>query len=311
MKAPNFKIKLLCTVLAIIMISLTLVSCNKSESYDNGTSIGDAESGSNISSPNAGGSTKVESERKIIKTVKISAETKDFENTIKNINDKCDNLGGYIESSTVQGNHLDDRKGARSATYTLRIPHDKLDAFTGDIEKSVNVTNITSNIDEITDAYYDAVARLSVLESQKESLQKMYDSFTSYSDINDMMIVQDKLYDVIEEIESYKARINAYDNKVEYSTVNLTIFEVVEYTEKDEEEKGFGQRMGDSFVEGITDFWKGCQDFIVWFVGAIPSLITWALIIFAIVKISRKIRKKKREKKEKNNNSPTDNQTQG
>lgn len=311
MKISNLKIKLLCTILAVIMLSLALVSCNKSESYDNSIGVGNSESGSNISSPGSSISTKVESERKIIKTVKMSAETKEFEKTLDNINDKCDSLGGYIESSTVTGNSFDNKKGARSATYTLRIPHDKLDAFTGDIEKSVNVTNITSNIDEITDAYYDAVARLSVLESQKESLQKMYNSFTSYSDINDMMIVQDKLYDVIEEIESYKARINAYDNKVEYSTVNLTILEVVEYTEKDEEEKGFGQRMGESFIEGITDFWKGCQDFTVWFVGAIPSLITWALIIFAIAKISRKIRKKKKEKKEKKNTTPTDNQTEG
>ena len=307
----NFKIKLFSLIIAIVLVSLTFVSCNKSESYDNGISMGGAESGSNISSPDKSVTSTVETERKIIKTVKISAETKEFEKTIDNVNEKCESLGGYIESSTVTGNRLDDKKGARSATYTLRIPHDKLDAFTGDIEKSVNVTNITSNIDEITDAYYDAVARLSVLESQKESLQKMYESFTSYSDINDMMIVQDKLYDVIEEIESYKARINAYDNKVEYSTVNLTIFEVVEYTEKDEDEKGFGQRMSDSFIEGITNFWKGCQDFAVWFVGAIPSLIIWALVIFAVTKISRKLRKKKKEKKDNKNTTPTDNQTQG
>lgn len=287
-------LKIISLVIVIVMLPFVFCACNKAEDAKENYA-GNESAGSTIMSPEKDSNASIESERKIIKTVKMSAETKEFDNTVENIEKMCSDIGGYIESSTVTGNRLDDKRGSRSATYTLRIPSDKLDKFTGDIENSVNVTNLTSNIDEITDTYYDAVARLSVLESQKESLQKMYDSFTNYSDINDMMVVQDKLYDVIEEIESYKARINAFDNKVEYSTLHINIFEVVEYTEEEAEEKGFGKRLLEAFVSGWTDFWNGCQDFAVWFVEAFPSLIVWALVIFCVCVIARKIRKKKKE----------------
>ena len=305
-------LRIISLVIVILMLSFVFCACNKGNSMAE-DAAGNSSAGSTVMSPEKdSNASSVESERKIIKTVKMSAETKEFDKAVDNIEKMCAEVGGYIESSTVNGNSLDSKKSSRNATYTLRIPADKLDKYTGDIEDSVNVTNITSNIDEITNAYYDAVARLSVLESQKDSLQKMYDSFTSYSDINDMMVVQDKLYDVIEEIESYKARINAYDNKVEYSTLNISIYEVVEYTEP-KEEKGFGQRIGEAFVSGWTDFWHGCQDFAVWFVEAFPSLIVWALVIWGACIIVRKIRKIKKAQKDSKaaennqNNSDTNN----
>lgn len=293
-------LRIISLALVIIMLPFVFCACNASSSKAEdavGNHMGN-QAGSTVMSPEKDSNSTVESERKIIKTVKMSAETKEFDKTIENIEKMCSEIGGYIESSTVNGNSLNDKHGSRrNASYTLRIPADKLDNFTGDIENSVNVTNLTSNIDEITDAYYDAVARLSVLESQKESLQKMYDSFTSYSDINDMMVVQDKLYDVIEEIESYKARIKAYDNKVEYSTVYINLQEVVEYTEPKVEKEGFGKRLGDAFISGWTDFWHGCQDFAVWFVEAFPTLMIWAIVIVLICLIARKLHKKKKDKK--------------
>ena len=302
----TFALRIISLALVIVMLPLVFCACNASNSKAE-NAVGDMYSnesaGSVVTSPEKNSNSTVESERKIIKTVTMSAETKEFDKTVENIEKMCSEIGGYIESSTVNGNSLNDKRGSRNATYTLRIPADKLDDFTGDIENGVNVTKLTSNIDEITDAYYDAVARLSVLESQKESLQKMYDSFTSYSDINDMMVVQDKLYDVIEEIESYKARINAYDNKVEYSTVNLNLFEVVEYTEPEVEKKGFGQRLGEAFVSGWTDFFDAFQDFAVWFVEISPFLMIWALIVVVILVclLSKKWRKKKKESNADNN----------
>lgn len=301
-------LRIISLALVIIMLPFVFCACNKAE--DAKGNYESESAGSTIMSPEKDSNSTVESERKIIKTVKISAETKEFDKTVDNIEKMCAEIGGYIESSSVNGNSLNNKKGSRSATYTLRIPAEKLDDFTGSIENSVNVTNLSSNIDEITDSYYDAVARLSVLESQKESLQKMYDSFTNYSDINDMMVVQDKLYDVIEEIESYKARIKAYDNKVEFSTIYVNLSEVVEYTEPDVEEKGFGKRLGEAFVSGWTNFFDGFQDFAVWFVEASPLLMLWAIIvaIICICLLSKKIRKKKKDKKTNNSkNSDTTN----
>ncbi len=291
--------RLLSLILILIFTSVIFCAC-AAKSYDSSPSESIENkytSGSSIASPESSSqSSAIDTERKIIKTVSITAETKKFDETVENINKLCADMGGYVETSTVTGNSINVSSQSRSASFTLRIPADKLDDFTGDVEDSVNVTNIKSNSEEITESYYDAVARLSVLEAQRESLQKMYDSFDDYSDMDDMLAVQDKLYDVIEEIESYKARINSYDNKVEYSTVYINIYEVLEYTPVSTP-KSFGEKFVSSFKNGWINFWAGCQNFAVWFAGAIPTLIIIAGITVAAIFIVKKIYKTAKAKK--------------
>lgn len=298
----KFSLKILSIALILILATTLFCSCNKADGDAMAPGYGgNYEGGSEMGkSPDSG---TIDTERKIIKTVSINAQTKEFDKTIENINTLCSSLGGYIENSSVSGNSYGSGRSSRYASYTLRIPSEKLDQFTGDMENSVNVTSITSNIQEITDAYYDAVARLQVLESQRASLQKMYESFDEYSDINDMMVVQDKLYDVIEEIESYKARINAYDSKVAYSTVTISLYEVVEYTAVDPNGPTFGERIWDAFKTSWKNFWEFCQDFTVVFIRAIPTLLLLGSIAFGIFMIiwgSIRRARKKRIKRSQN-----------
>lgn len=316
----KLNLRFLSLVLVLIFATIIFCSC-ASKSFDAAApeSMSGGKNnaaGSTVMSPNSGASqdATVETERKIIKTVNISAETKAFDKTIENINKMIADIGGYVENSTVTGNSINASTRSRNASFTLRVPQDKLDEFTGNVENSVNVTNLTSNSKEITESYYDAVARLEVLEAQRESLQKMYDSFTKPSDMSNMLAVQDRLYDVIAEIESYKARINSYDNKVEFSTVHINISEVLEYTPINTP-KNFGERFVSSFKRGWINFWAGCQNFAVWFAGAIPSIIIIAGItvaaIFVLKNVFRKAKAKKaRIKAEKNNDSDNNNKTE-
>ena len=112
--------------------------------------------------------------------------------------------------------------------------------------------------------------------------------------VSEILSIQDRLYDVIEEIESYKARINKYDNKVAYSTVTISLYEVVEYTPVT---PSFGSRIVEAFKISWTNFWNFCQNFTIVFVRAIPTLLllgTIAFIIVVIIKGSIKRARKKR-----------------
>ena len=305
----KFNLKLLSIILVLIFATTILASCAKNEgSYapgydiDVGESVNKDSIGSTVPSPESGSQGNIDTDRKIIKTVKINAETKDFDKAIENINVLCANIGGYIESSTVSGNSINSGRTSRSAYFTLRIPADKLDEFTGNVEDSVNITNLSSSSTEITESYYDAVARLEVLETQRESLQKM---LKEANGVNEMLSIQDRLYDVIEEIESYKARINSYDNKVAYSTVSINLYEVLEYSQINRTELTFGERFVRALKRGVTDFWDGCQDFAVWFAEALPTLILLAALTFAAIVIIKKIRKTKKLKKAQKSEAPT------
>jgi hypothetical protein len=112
-----------------------------------------------------------------------------------------------------------------------------------------------------------------------------------------MLKVQERLYDVIEEIEALQTKLNLYDGQVAMSTVRLSLREVIVYTAVVEPDPTFGERIGEAFRESWADFGEGCQDFAVWFVEAFPTLLVLVvvhggifLIIFASVKRGQKKR---------------------
>ena len=242
-------------------------------------------------------------ERKIIKTVSITAETKSFDTAVDAINGYVSSYGGYVQSSELSGKSLDfyGRYYERNANYTVRIPAENLDAFLGDVGKMLNIVRNHGTIDDVSPQYYDIVSRLETLETEKQALQKMYEQADS---IDYMLQVQQRLYDVIEEIEAYTTKLNYYNNQVAYSTVHLRVDEVVEYTEIQEEPETYGERIARAFTESWKDFAEGCRDFSVDFVYAIPTLLVIAIIGAAVtvivILIVRADHKKRLAKKAKN-----------
>lgn len=303
MKKSIFKI--LTLSLAAIMILALLVSCaaGKAEADDYyyvENSMPSVEKGEGFDNSSAGGSLPSlmngEYERKIIKTANVSAETKEFDEAIAYIENLCTSKGGYIESSSVRGSSINSRYNYRYANYTIRIPAENLDSFTSELGNTLNIVNSSSNANEVTSAYYDIKSRIEVLELQKASLQEMYDNYTDYKDIDSLLNLQDKLFDVIAEIEAYQTQIKLYDDQVAYSTMHLNISEVVDYTENPEEDTFF-TRLGKAFVGGWETFVDIVSGLSVGIAYILPELVITAVVITLILILTRNKRRAKKEKK--------------
>ena len=246
-----------------------------------------------------------EYERKIIKTAHISSETKDFDGAIKKLEALLTEANAYIESSSVRGVGYNVDKRGRSASYTIRVPADKFDALNSGLDNILNITSSSSNADEVTSRYYDIKSRIEVLELQKESLQKMYDNYTDYSDVNSLISLQDKLFAVIEEIEAYETQLRLYDDKISYSTVNLSISEVVDYTENKENDT-FWQKLGTSLSDGWETFLEILTGIVTVIAFILPELVVIAIVITLIIVFSKRRKKKNKKNKEPINDTTPD-----
>lgn len=280
----NSIIRILALAVALLMAFMTLVSCDKAGDHyaENASPSVDSADRENAGGMEGGstdgtvGSLSGDYERKIIRTVTMSCETKAYDDAITLIMTTLQANGGYVETSETTGTGYENtRNPGRRASYTLRVPAEKLDAFLEALRTSdgIRILSQNSTSNEITAAYYDTVSRLETLEAEKASLTAMLEGFTDYNDINAMLRVQERLYDVIEEIEALQTKLNVYDGQVAMSTVKLSLREVVTYTEVEEPDPTFGQRMKETFVESWSEFGEGWLDFFVWFVGAFPTLL--------------------------------------
>ena len=242
--------------------------------------------------------------RKIIKNVSMTLEALEFDKAVEDIKSSALSQGGYIENSYVSGRSINQQYNQRYASFTIRVPADKLSFYVNTLNEAYNLLNINETASDITDRYYDTEARLKSLVTQEERLLSMLEGAT---ELQYMLEVERNLADVRYQIENYYSTLTRYDNQVSMSTVTIELQEVVKYQEITEPPKTFGQRLSSAISGSWNNFVFGLQDFTIDFTYALPGLLTFCVIVgfivFIFVSLAKR-RKKKKQQKEENEKTP-------
>ena len=239
----------------------------------------------------------VPDERKIIRHASMELETREFDSAVRQIESLVAEAGGYIESSSQEGYSLEYQGDYREryASIQARIPSEKLDGVMASVGGLCNVLNQSESMDDITDSYYDAQARLDSLEIQEERLLELLSQATS---LEDMITLESALSEVRYQIESLTASLRRMDSQVTYSYLDISLREVVEYRAIQEKPQNFGEQMAAAFGRGIDGMVAGLQSFALFVAEAGPSLVLLALVILLIVLIVRACSKSARKRRE-------------
>lgn len=230
------------------------------------------------------------SERKLIKTVNLTVETKGFDEFLEIVERRVAALGGYLSSSSVNGNSYHGNR-TRWADLTVRIPADACDAFLSDVSESGNVTWRSESVDDVTMTYVDMESRIKAYETEYETLLTILEKAESLSDV---IVVQDRITEVTYQLESYRSQLRKYDDLIAYCTVYLNISEVEELTVVEEPPVTVGERMARGLNRTLENLAEDAEDFAVWFVSNLPVLVIDAAVVVAIALILRKILQKYR-----------------
>ena len=123
----------------------------------------------------------------------------------------------------------------------------------------------------------------------------MMASLDTQNDYNFWLTIQTRLSEVRQQIARLQAQLNNYDSRVEYSTVNLSINEVVNYTPAEEE--SFGTQIKNAFATGWNAFCEFIEGFTIFLAKALPFLVLFAIILTPIILLVRHRKAKKKAKK--------------
>lgn len=235
--------------------------------------------------------------RKLIRTVDMDVETREFDQVLKTLEDQVASLGGYIESmNTYNGSSYSSYQGTRNADMTARIPAERLDDFLNTVSEVSNVVRRSDNVEDVTLTYVDLESRRDALSTEQDRLLALMERAET---VEDIITIESRLSEVRYELESMESQLRTYDNRVDYSTVYLNINEVEVLTPVEEE--GVWERIGNGFMTSIKNIGRGFREFFVGFLINLPYLALTAvfvlLVIFIAVKCSK--RQKKRSAQEK------------
>ena len=216
--------------------------------------------------------------QKLIRTVYLNGETRDFDGALSGLNAAVSEYGGYVESSSESGRKPEEYgDSGRSAQVVARIPSEKLDDFLTKAGGLIDIISQSSNVENVTSQYYDYSARK---ESYEVQLQRLESILTEAATLSDVLALETEIARVRYEIESLETTLRGLDNKISYSTVTIDFYELTEFEQPQSKEQSLGERMSTAFNQSVKSFGEWLKDFVVWCSG---NLLALAFIIAAIV----------------------------
>ena len=300
------------TVLLIIAMAIFFTSCSaKSDSIAEGNYLDSGyfpqeTSGENIEknlaeelSPQSDGSTPSGSEnpnQKLVYTASLTIESSEFEKAVSDMNALIEDCNGYISSSNKVGVQASNAgmAGMRSISLTVRIPSDKFDDFLNNSERVGNILAQKTNVDDISDKYYDSEAHLKTLKVKEERLLDLLGKTTNLSSVIEL---EKALSDTRYEIEKLTGTLRKWDGQIQYSTFTVKINEVTEITPMSAPPKTVGERIKSRFNSSIGSIKNAGTSFIVWLIGDLPLIVCWGAILLIIILTILRVLKRNRARK--------------
>lgn len=222
--------------------------------------------------------------QKIIYTGDINLETTAFDETVKALAALAEVKGGYLESSTVGGGS----RGYRWADYTVRVPSAQFQGFLDQAGELAHVTWRNTNLENITETYYDTAGRLKTQQIKLERLQKL---LSQAENMEDIITIESAISETEYEIERLSGTMRHYDALVDYATVTLELSEVYRLSGTEDAPKSFGEKLSNAFTDGLAAVAEGLENFAIWLAYSWLGILIFAAVVFAAVKLIGRLRR--------------------
>lgn len=255
--------------------------------YGNMESPAETMASGTLNSSESSSATQLPANRKLIRTIYISAETEDLSALTEALSQRINQLGGYVEGRELYNGSNYAGYVRRNLTMTVRIPAEKADEFVTNVSETSNIISSNESMDDVTLQYVDTESHVKALETEQERLLALLEKADNLKDI---LTLEERLTSVRYQLEKYASQLRTLDNQVTYATIHLSVTEVKEYTPVIEEEPTAWQRISQGFGGSLKDIGEGATEFFIWVVVNSPYLLIWGILITVVVLIIRKKR---------------------
>ncbi len=236
--------------------------------------------------------------RKVIKTGNMEIQTEHFGQTVESLTNCVISLGGYIESSNIQGSSFYNRdSNNRTATLTVRVPQAQFDVFVNRGSEFGNVSYLSCNSEDVTSAYVDTEIRLKTLKARYDRLLKLLEKSGT---LKDLFELEQEISNVTYEIENLSGTLQHYDALVDMGSLSIQIQEVKEIVEEKKVDPTFGEQVQEVFKGSLNSLIEIGKGLIILVTGLLPFVVIMIPFILIGVKLYKRNNKKKTalEKKE-------------
>lgn len=204
--------------------------------------------------------------QKLVRTVSLTLRTTAFDNDLESVQALLEGLGGYVENLYQYG---DVESGdTRTASLSMRVPSENLDAFLDGMEGVGRVTDRSESVTDMTVQYTDNQTRLETLYAKRERLNQL---MAQAQEVSDLIELETAIADTQYEIERYETSQRDIDRRVDMSAVNVTLLEESPAQSATAEDIGLGERLGAALRASLR-----------WLGGFLRNMLVFATMILPV-----------------------------
>ena len=212
---------------------------------------------------------------KLIKTATVRYKVPEVKTATEKIKTVLSSYDAYISDLRFQNtSRFIENK------FVIKVPKHFFEVLmdsVNNVAEFINFENVTTK--DVTEEYVDVEARLKTKLEIKERYETILRK--NAKTVKEILDTEKRLGDIQQDIESAQGRLKYLTNKVSYSTINVELYQNVEYKEKPElNSKPFLSKV----KEGFTFGWDIVKGLLLGIINVWPIIILGLLIIYMIKK---------------------------
>ncbi len=219
--------------------------------------------------------------RKIIKNGNISLKVLNLQSRMNEITKITEQLGGYVESSYVEGTvepgtttvaeaEKVKEKTTKFGSITIKIPADRYDNTFQSIITMGTVINQSTNGNDITKQYMDMESRLSNLKIQEKTYK---DLLSKAQNVDEILRIETELNRIRTDIDIMQGDLKRWDEQVEYSTIYINLTEEKDAKLERVDTGSVWNRAKQGLINTINSIKNGMAWLFVFLVSTLPYIL--------------------------------------
>lgn len=226
--------------------------------------------------------------RKVIKTADLNVEVENITSAQKQVQDLVEAAGGFVADLEVQV-YSETRT---DATIVARVPSSKFREAYEAIKQLGDVKRDHVGGQDVTEEYMDLESRIANKLVQEKRLREM---FAQADTIEDLLAVERRLTEVRGEIESLQGRLHYLKDRVGFSTITITLYQLGEAPVEEPEGWKIGYHLRGAF-NGLVSAIRGLVIGLIYIV--ISGAVVWVPLLLIVLWIRRVVRRRREQRME-------------
>ena len=220
--------------------------------------------------------------RMLIRTGRATIEVEAIDGAVESVRTIAERMGGFLASVAISGG----RDQTRMATLALRVPADRFDETLAALDSLGEVESVHVDSEDVGETFADLEIRVANARRLEQRLLDLLSTRTG--DLEDVLAVERELARVRQEIESMDAQMRSIRDRVQLSTLSVTLHEP---------EPLFSSGGGENvLVRSIRQAGRNFVGFVAGFIASLGVILPLAVLLLAAFWAWRLWRRRRRSR---------------